>query len=331
MDKNKYSIQNFVRYQNRSKKIFTPGPGSLVTENLTSLQPCFGRGDIIYENLEYKVLKKLKSMSGHKKIIRMQGSASLALEVLVNNFFYGKILVISTGYYSDRLEQICRQFKQRSKYVKEVQTVDWKLINEITDRFDWIFACYTETSRAIKIPIIELSKMKKRCKSKLALDASASMGLEEGHDNADVIAYSSCKGLFGLTGASFLAYNSDPSNIVDSFYLNLNNHLDKKMTGPYHAIASLADVLSTHSDLKYSVIINKKLFIEKMKILLTQSKKNQPLLCTHVKLEIKGKNKKNIILYNPREKIKGSIVCHLGELHLKKKAKGKILENLIIS
>ena len=171
MDKNKYSIQNFVRYQNRSKKIFTPGPGSLVTENLTSLQPCFGRGDIIYENLEYKVLKKLKSMSGHKKIIRMQGSASLALEVLVNNFFYGKILVISTGYYSDRLEQICRQFKQRSKYVKEVQTVDWKLINEITDRFDWIFACYTETSRAVKIPIIELSKMKKRCKSKLALDA----------------------------------------------------------------------------------------------------------------------------------------------------------------
>jgi len=331
MDKNKYSIQNFVRYQNRSKKIFTPGPGSLVTENLTSLQPCFGRGDIIYENLEYKVLKKLKSMSGHKKIIRMQGSASLALEVLVNNFFYGKILVISTGYYSDRLEQICRQFKQQSKYVKEVQTVDWKLINEITDRFDWIFACYTETSRAIKIPIIELSKMKKRCKSKLALDASASMGLEEGHDNADVIAYSSCKGLFGLTGASFLAYNSDPSNIVDSFYLNLNNHLDKKMTGPYHAIASLADVLSTHSDLKYSVTINKKLFIEKMKILLTQSKKNQPLLCTHVKLEIKGKNKKNIILYNPREKIKGSIVCHLGELHLKKKAKGKILENLIIS
>ena len=66
--------------------------------------------------------------------------------------------------------------------------------------------------------------MKKRCKSKLALDASASMGLEEGHDNADVIAYSSCKGLFGLTGASFLAYNSDPSNIVDSFYLNLNNN-----------------------------------------------------------------------------------------------------------
>ena len=39
----------------------------------------------------------------------------------------------------------------------------------------------------------------------------------------------------------------------------------------------------------------------------------------------------DVILYNPREKIKGSIVCHLGEIHLKKKDKGKILENLIIS
>ena len=36
------------------------------------------------------------------------------------------------------------------------------------------------------------------------LDATASIGLEDEHELADLIAYSSCKGLFGLTGAVLL-------------------------------------------------------------------------------------------------------------------------------
>ena len=34
------------------------------------------------------------------------------------------------------------------------------------------------------------------------LDATASIGLESGHEQAEILAYSSCKGLFGLTGAA---------------------------------------------------------------------------------------------------------------------------------
>ena len=37
------------------------------------------------------------------------------------------------------------------------------------------------------------------------LDATASIGLEANHELSDVMAYSSCKGLFGLTGASFVS------------------------------------------------------------------------------------------------------------------------------
>ena len=33
------------------------------------------------------------------------------------------------------------------------------------------------------------------------LDATGSIGLERYHELADVISFSSCKGLFGLTGA----------------------------------------------------------------------------------------------------------------------------------
>ena len=50
---------------------------------------------------------------------------------------------------------------------------------------------------------------------------------------------------------------------------------------------------------------------------------NQPLLCTYVNKKIKKKNNK-VVLYQSRAKIDGSIVCHLGEVHLKRKAKGDI-------
>ena len=62
--------------------------------------------------------------------------------------------------------------------------------------------CPVETSIGYKIPILKIQWIKKRCKSKLALDATASIGLEKNHEYADVLGYSSCKGLFGLTGAA---------------------------------------------------------------------------------------------------------------------------------
>ena len=86
------SIKNFVKQKNKNKKIFTAGPASLLKENLTGLRPCFGRGDLDYENVENFVLNKLKKMSKHRFIARMQGSGSLALEIVASNFFSEKCL-----------------------------------------------------------------------------------------------------------------------------------------------------------------------------------------------------------------------------------------------
>ena len=47
----------------------------------------------------------------------------------------------------------------------------------------------------------------RKLKAKLLLDATGSIGLEPDHNLADTIAFSSCKGLFGLTGASFICFN----------------------------------------------------------------------------------------------------------------------------
>lgn len=327
MSKNDTPIQALVDARNDAKLLFTAGPASLLPENLTGLRPCFGRGDQDYVQVEDQVLDALKSMSGHARIARMQGSASLALEIMALNFLRGRVLVVSTGYYSDRLQWLAESCMRRNGHVSEVVSVDWRELHAVSGEYDWVWACPTETSCGLKLPIPELAHVSKRLHARLMLDATASIGLESHHELADVIAYSSCKGLFGLTGASFIAFNDAPIHEVDSFYLNLSSHLDKRMTGPYHAIASLADVLPRHADFRAAVATNKARFTHDMAQYLSVAEENQPLLCTHVNCRITTDDPR-AILYAPRSNQGGSVVCHLGEAHLGREAEGKILEVL---
>ena len=321
------TVKNFIDNKNLKKRLFTPGPASLLYENITSIEPCFGRGDYQYQKIEDNVLNRLKKFTNHRNIARMQGSASFALEVMINNFIYGKVLIIKTGIYSDRLLSMSTASKVNFKKIKKIDYIDYKNIFEISKSYDWVMGCPVETSVGLKIPISKLNKLKKRCKAKLALDATASIGLEKDHDFADVLGYSSCKGLFGLTGGAFVAFNSLPNNKINQFNLNIYNHLEKKMTGPYHAICSLNDVLKSYSDFKYAVVANKKFFLKKMQNYLSYSISEQPNLCTLINKKIIKKDKKTI-LYQSRADISGSVVCHLGEVHLKRRAKGKIINSI---
>ena len=104
-------MEKIILNKNNKKILFTPGPSSLSVENVKYLEPSFGRGDKQYEKTESFVLNKIKAMSGKKNISRMQGAGSFAIEVMIYNFLYGKILLIETGTYSQRLEQICNHQK----------------------------------------------------------------------------------------------------------------------------------------------------------------------------------------------------------------------------
>ena len=99
------------------------------------------------------------------------------------------------------------------------------------------------------------------------------------------------------------------------------------MTGPYHTILSLKNVLKKYSGFKQSIINNKKYFQKKFRKNLIYKSKNQPLLCTYINKQITPKLKK-VILYRSRSKIIGSVVSHLGEAHLKEKSKGSIINFL---
>ena len=101
------------------------------------------------------------------------------------------------------------------------------------------------------------------------------------------------------------------------------------MTGPYHTICSLYEILKKHNDFKYSVKINKIKFLEKFKKFVSLPNSMQPLICTYVNKKLIGKNQ-NTILYQSRGNIAGSVVSHLGEVHLKKKAKAEILKKYLL-
>lgn len=324
------SIGEFVSQKNSAKYLFTAGPASLLPENLIGLRPCFGRGDSDYLEVENRVIGALQKMSGHAHVTRMQGSASLALEIMSLNFLYGRVLIVQSGYYSERLASFANSAMRRLGQIKEVVSIDWEQLETMQGHFDWVFACYTETSCGLKLPVERLKASADRLSAKLMLDATASIGLEPRHDLAEVIAYSSCKGLFGLTGAAFIAHHEAPTVEVDSFYLSLASHVGKMMTGPYHAIASLDSVLSNHDDFRAAVVENKNVFMKKMFSDLTRPPELQPLLCTHVRSKITTQDKR-AVLYAPRTLASGSVVCHLGEVHLGRSAQGDILSVLEIS
>ncbi len=324
------SIASFVDQRNHDRLLFTAGPASLLAENLTGLRPCFGRGDTDYLAAEAQVMDQLSSMSGHAQVIRMQGSASLALEIVSRNFLGGRVLVVDTGFYSDRLKAMALSAMALPGEVRSVDGLAWSELTNFSGSCDWVMACPTETSTGFKLPITSLRQLADRLGARLMLDATASIGLEGDHELADVIAYSSCKGLFGLTGAAFIASHAEPDFDVDSFYLNYANHRDKRMTGPYHAILSLADVLPRHADFREAVIINKRIFTDRQRAWIPVPDTHQPLLCTRINRKVSSSHPA-AVLYSSRYPIEGSIVCHLGEVHLGRNARGQILDSLEFS
>ena len=131
------SILKFVNAKNK-KKIFTPGPGSLLSENILGLGPFFGRGDIDYLLVEEYVMKSLKKISGFNKIVSFQGSGTLAIEMAFQNFLKGKILIINSGYYSLRLLKIAKILKKNFNQIKKINVISWKKLNKIKGKYNWI-------------------------------------------------------------------------------------------------------------------------------------------------------------------------------------------------
>tara|TARA_B100001989_G_C24525261_1_gene458278 strand:- start:224 stop:1549 length:1326 start_codon:yes stop_codon:yes gene_type:complete len=308
------AFQSLISKRNKEKLMLTPGPSSICESSIKNIEPVFGRGDKNFQFINNSVTEWLKNLSGQDEIISLIGSATLAIEIAILNFLKGKILILNTGFYSRRIYKII------SKY-HNAELIDLSQISNINKNYDWIAACFTETSKGYKFNINLLKELKSKTKANLFLDATGSIGLEDGHELADLVAFSSCKGLMGLTGGAFIGKKNyikkNKSNELP-FYLDYKTHFERLVTGPYHIVHGLFHIKDIHNSLRNNIKEFQIEFLNRYRDYLVWDVENQPKLCTLIKANLEINSFKNVVLYKSREMQEfHNIICHLHAIEKK--------------
>ena len=277
----------------------TPGPASLF-EGATNLRAAFGRGDKVYCSTLNRVSRHLNQITGHERLIAFQGSGSLANEIMIRNFLVGRVLVVLVGYYSTRLLTLANLAMMSEGRIQSVEPLDFENVG--VGRADWVLACSVETGLGVGFPLTQLRSIADSFGAKLAVDAIASVGLEKNHDLADVITFSSCKGLFGITGGAFVASHDLPEARSNSFFLDYDTHLERKVTGPYHQLQSIDGTIRCRESLTESVLENKRIVMKRFHDRLIVEHSKQPIITTALRGRITGvRGVSRFVRYEPRE------------------------------
>ena len=332
----KKAVISLTTLANSKKVLFTPGPTNLHGESIRGIRPVFTRGDDEYTALEKRVLEKVLQRAGQEAIACMQGSATTAIEVATTNFLYGNVLVISSGYYSERIVRMLERKKDvlQLKSLVSLNYSDFISQAATLSGFDWVVAVSTETADAFLTDIPTLKLVADRMKAKLMLDATGSINLEEHHELADACMFSSCKGLGGFTGAAFVTYNKNLLDNINSaskeFILDIRTYIDKQTTGPAHTLCSLDRIADNFAELGARVRLSQEIFSSKFKNYLLRST-NQPALCTKI-IANSVTMPPGSVSYQPRSIEPGhAVICHLFDQFPANRAVGEIYDQLVIS
>ena len=305
------------------KITFCPGPGAVIPEWFDNQKEYFGRGDEEYKKIKNKTLKWLRKKSGQDHVIPVPGAATTAAIIALNSFVEGNVLVINTGYYSTRWFNYLKKTNIAKK--TDFLSFDNFIKKKITQKYKYIIFVYVETASCTKF---DLKKIYKKCKvlrAKLIVDATASIGLESNHKLADVIFFSSCKGLFGPTGLGFIAYKKTIKiKSSPDFLLDYKTHEESKYTLGYNCMAALYSISKKHNYYKKKILFAKK-FLKKYLI-----NKNGPLIGSGLKITLKDKKLKNTIFYIPRKHPGYDLIFYLGLIKLSTFEIKKVLTNRLI-
>ncbi|MBF0250971.1 MAG: aminotransferase class V-fold PLP-dependent enzyme [Alphaproteobacteria bacterium] len=229
-------------YQSSDKVTFCPGPGAVLDEWFSHQVPMFGRGDAYFLTLKTELEEWLRSFVGSSKnVVTLAGSGTTAACIALRNFCIGKVAVLDTGYYGGRWYAEAKLFTDTM-----VEKVAMDDLDRLRD-FDTVIFVYVETASATKYDLEAVSRACRQHDIRLLVDATASIGLEKHHHLADVVFFSSCKGLMGPTGAGFICYEKTITPTAQNDFLyNLSSHEDVKYTIPYNVMNALVGVSRQH-------------------------------------------------------------------------------------
>ena len=308
---------------NKTKITFCPGPGAVIPEWFNTQKEYFGRGDKEYQILKKKTLSWLRKKSGQDHVIAVPGAATTAAIIALNSFIEGNVLVINTGYYSKRWFD----YLIKTKIAKKTDFVSYEnfLKDKIFKHYKFIIFVYVETASCTKFDIKKVKKKCKKIKANLMVDATASIGLESNHNLADVVFFSSCKGLFGPTGLGFIGYKKSLKiNRSKDFLFDYKTHKESKYTLGYNCMAALYSISKKHNFYKKKILFAKN-YLKRHLI-----NKHGPLIGSGLNLVLKNKNLKNTIFYIPRKNPGYDLIFYLGLIKLSNSEIKKILINRLI-
>ena len=185
---------------------------------------------------------------------------------------------------------------------------------------------YVETASCKKFDLRLVRQICNKNKINLMVDSTASVGLEKDHNLADVVFFSSCKGLFGPTGLGFIGYKKK-LKIKESkdFLLNYKTHKNSLYTLGYNCMAALYAISKTHKNLRKKIIFSKN-YLKNYALDFYKC----PLIGISLRNKIKDKNKKNTIFYQPRHKPGYDVIFFLGLIKFNLKEIKQILKKRII-
>ncbi len=287
-----------------SKLTLCPGPGASIPEWKNSQKEFFGRGDDEYKKIKKRTINWLSKISSKDTIVPIPGAATTAAYISFQNFLSKKILIINTGYYSQRWIKLINQlFPKRDIFI-----CDYDKIHLFNKKVDWIVFVYVETSECKIFDIKKVNKLKKKLKAKILLDATASIGLEKYHHFSDVIFFSSCKGLLGPTGLGFVGYNKSIKIYKKTnFFTNINTHKNSFYTLGYNCISALDKISKKHSNYLKKIKFARKILLP------NAINKDNPIIGLDIKNKvIKKRRFKNVVFYQPRDNKANQLVFFLG-------------------
>ncbi|MBU6451924.1 MAG: adenylyltransferase/cytidyltransferase family protein [Cyanobacteria bacterium REEB67] len=329
------AMGSIVLGRNSKKCLLTPGPTNLHPENLIDIEPVFSRSDSHYQEVTGRVLSRILALAGQDTIVAVPGSATTAIEVATTNFLTGRVLVLTTGYYSKRMLSMI-EVKAQKLSLSAVEAMTWEEFDQAAgeqkiSKFDWIVCAYTETADAFALDLPLVKDFALKSGAKLMVDATGSINLEDHHELADVTMFSSCKGLGGLTGAGFITFNkvllASGNPVSKEFILDIDTYLEKKTTSPAHTLLSLDSVSGRFAEHRQLMRRSKEEFVRVFADVLFRPG-NQPYLCTKVKNA--GLAWPDwVVPYEPRAvEADCQVVCHLFEQFPSNRQPGEIYKSL---
>ena len=303
-----------------SKLTLCPGPGALIPEWKNSQKEFFGRGDDEYKKIKKRTLDWLSRISSKDIIVPIPGAATTAAYVCFENFLSKKILIINTGFYSQRWIKLVSQIFPK----KNIFVCDYNKIHLFKKKVNWIVFVYVETSECKIFDIKKISKLKKKLKAKLMLDATASIGLEKHHNLSDVLFFSSCKGLLGPTGLGFIGFNNSIKiSNKTNFFTDIDTHKNSSYTLGYNCMSALNKISKKHS------IYLKKIKFARNILLPISLNKDNPMIGLDIKNKVLNKNRfKNVVFYQPRDKKANQLVFFLGFIKFSNSKIKRLIKNL---